>query len=116
MGVVYYSNYLVWFEIARTEFLREKGLDYNRIEKERKIYLPVTEAYCRYRAPLKYDDQFTIVTKLKDVENSRMTFEYDVRKGDRTVTTGYTRHAFINEKGKPIPIPEDIKEILTSDE
>ena len=112
MGVVYYSNYLVWFEIARTEFLRARDLDYNRIEKERRIYLPVTESHCRYRSPLRYDDMFRIITRLTDVGNSRLTFEYEVEKDGRIVTTGYTKHTFINEAGKPIPVPEDIREVL----
>ena len=64
MGVVYYSNYLVWFEIARTEFFRKCGMDYNRIEQDRSISLPVAEACCRYKAPLRYDDVVQITAKL----------------------------------------------------
>ncbi len=110
MGVVYYSNYLVWFEASRTEFFRKKGLDYNRIEKERQIYLPVTEAHCRYKSPLRYDDVFTVTTWLTDVGRSRLTFEYAVKKDGSIVATGHTKHVFIDTNGKPIPIPQDIKE------
>jgi len=108
MGVVYYSNYFIWFEVSRTEFFREKGLDYNRIEKERKIYLPVTESYCRYKSPLRYDDLFTITTWLSDVGRSRLTFEYTIKKDGIVVTTGHTKHVFIDPAGKPISIPKDI--------
>ena len=114
MGVVYYSNYLVWFEVARTEFFREKGLDYNCIEKERKIYLPVTEVSCRYKAPLRYDDIFTITTWLGDVGRSRLIFEYAIKKDGLIVTTGYTKHVFIDTKGKPIAMPQDIREVIVA--
>ncbi|MCK4851849.1 MAG: acyl-CoA thioesterase [Candidatus Omnitrophica bacterium] len=110
MGVVYYSNYLVWFEIARTEFFRSKGLDYCRIEQERKIYLPVTEAYCRYRSPLKYDDVITVTVELTDAGRSRISFGYRVKKGDRTAATGYTGHVFVDEKGKPVAVPGFVRE------
>jgi len=113
MGVVYYSNYLVWFEIARTELFRSKGADYSKIEQERGIFLPVAEAYCRYRFPLKYDDIVTVTVELADTGNSRLAFEYAVEKEGRTAATGYTRHAFVDKNGKPIAIPPDIKEILS---
>jgi len=113
MGIVYYSNYLVWFEIARTELFRSKGVEYSRIERERDIFLPVTEAYCRYRAPLKYDDIVRITVKVADTGNSRLTFEYDVEKDGKTASAGYTRHAFVNKNGKPVAIPADIKKLLT---
>ena len=109
MGVVYYSKYLVWFEMARTEFFRAKGVEYRKIEDEEKIYVPVVEAYCRYRAPLRYDDEVTVTTKLTDVGATRITFEYEVKKDGEIKTTGRTKHAFVNSEGSPIAIPEKIK-------
>lgn len=113
MGVVYYANYLVWFEMARTEFFRARGVDYSRIEQEKKIYFPVIESYCRYRSPLKYDDIVTVTVKLRDTGNSRIAFEYEVKKAVRTAATGHTTHTFVNKAGKPIPIPADVKKALS---
>ncbi|KJJ85373.1 thioesterase superfamily protein [Candidatus Omnitrophus magneticus] len=112
MGVVYYSNYLVWFEIARTEFFRAIGMEYKKIEEERCIYLPVVEVYCRYKKPAKYDDNIFITTKVKEIGDSKIIFEYEIKKEDRIITIGNTTHVFINKEGKLIPIPEDIKQKL----
>ncbi|HPN72647.1 MAG TPA: thioesterase family protein, partial [Candidatus Omnitrophota bacterium] len=79
MGVVYYANYLVWFEVARTEFFRTLGLDYRQLEEKEKIYLPVVGASCRYRAPLKYDDQVSLTIRLSYVRSARIGFEYEVK-------------------------------------
>jgi len=112
MGFVYYSNHLVWFEVARVEFFRAKGLCYSDIENEQHIYLPVAEAHCRYRFPIKYDDLVHVTAKLTDIGSSRLSFEYEVLKGKETAATGYTKHAFIDKSGRPIPIPSNIKDIL----
>ncbi|MFH1837437.1 MAG: thioesterase family protein [Candidatus Omnitrophota bacterium] len=109
MGVVYYSNYLVWFEIARTEFFREHGMEYKRLETEDRIFLPVTEAFCRYRAPIRYDDVVQVTVKLSEMKAKRITFEYEIKKKGKTTSTGHTKHAFINIEGKVVPIPEKIR-------
>jgi len=112
MGVAYYSNYLVWFEEARTEFFRDKGMIYSSIEKEDKLFLPVVEAYCRYKSPLKYDDLFTVITKLDEIGKKRLVFSYEVKRGSTLIATGFTKHVFINESGKPVQIPEKIEKSL----
>ena len=63
MGIVYYANYLVWFEIGRVELLRSLGLAYSQLETEHECILPVVEASCRYRAPARYDDEILIETR-----------------------------------------------------
>lgn len=113
MGVAYYSNYLVWFEIARTEFFREIGMEYRRLEKEDKIFLPVAEANCRYKAPLRYDDVFTVITKVEDLGSTRLSFSYEIQKDGKTTTTGYTKHAFVNSDGRPVPVPEKVRTALS---
>ncbi len=113
MGVVYYSNYLVWFEMDRTEYFREKGLVYKDLEKKDKIYLPVAEAHCRYKTPLRYDDLVEISVELTEAGKTRITFEYEVKKDGTVMTTGYTKHAFVNGKGKPVEVPEKVREFLT---
>lgn len=112
MGVVYYAKYLVWFEVARTEHFRVKGIEYRKIEDEEKLYIPVIEARCRYKAPLKYDDLVTVTSRVTDVGSSRITFEYEVKKGSRVIATGQTKHVFVNEAGKPVPLPPKVKEAL----
>ena len=108
MGVVYYSNYLVWFEVARTDFFRNKGLDYNRLEKEDKIYLPVVEVNCRYKAPIRYDDVVVVETTLKEMSGKKITFEYIVKIEGKIKTKGYTKHVFVDKTGSPINVPEKI--------
>ncbi|MDP8299531.1 MAG: thioesterase family protein [Candidatus Tantalella remota] len=113
MGVVYYANYLVWFEIVRTEFFRKKGIEYRKMEDEDKLYIPVVEAYCCYKLPLRYDDLISVTGVLTEVTKARMTFEYEIKCGERTAATGKTKHALINSDGKPVSIPEHIRAAIT---
>ena len=112
MGVVYYANYLVWFEVARTEFFRAAGLDYRELEENEKVYLPVVEASCRYRSPIKYDDVVSVTVRLSSVKNARINFEYKLSSRSRLCATGETKHTFVNSKGVPVPIPPEVKKIL----
>lgn len=100
MGVVYHSNYLVWFEVARTEYMISKGVNY-RVMEEDGVYLPVIEANCRYKRPAKYMDILDIKTKLS-LEGRRLTFNYEIFKEDTKITEGYTIHTFINIEGRAI--------------
>lgn len=103
MGVVYYANYLTWFEMARTEFCRELGRPYHDWEKEG-IFLPVAESYCRYKHPARYDDHILISTSIRAIERCSLTFSYIVtRQADgKLVAEGWTKHAMINREGKLI--------------
>jgi len=112
MGVVYYANYLIWFEVARTEFFRERGVEYKKLEDEENIYLPVVESYCRYKSPLRYDDVVTVHTKLASVGASRITFEYSVKSAALVNAVGWTKHAFIDAQGKPIKVPAKVRKIF----
>ncbi|MBI5206816.1 MAG: acyl-CoA thioesterase [Candidatus Firestonebacteria bacterium] len=112
MGIVYYANYLIWFERGRTEFFRNLGIPYTDLENEG-IYLPVVEAHCHYYLSAKYDDVLNIYTYIKEVKNASVTFEYKIERDKSLIATGYTIHAFINKSGKPTKIPEKIKNIFT---
>lgn len=101
MGVVYHANYLTWFEIGRTELMRKIGMPYAEFEKGG-LYLPVLKAYCVYKHAIRYDDLITVITRLEQLENVRLTFHYEVRKEGKLYSSGYTEHAFINEKGRPV--------------
>lgn len=114
MGVVYYANYLVWFEVARTELFRELGMYYSEVEKEG-IILPAVESHLKYIASAYYDEDIEIYTKITELKGASITFTYEaVRPSDKKILTkGFTRHAFLtkNER-KIIPIPEDIRKLL----
>jgi acyl-CoA thioester hydrolase len=78
MGIVYYANYLVWFEIGRVEVLRTLGLSYRMLELEHQCILPVAEARCRYRSPARYDDQILIETRPALLRGSVLKFAYRI--------------------------------------
>jgi len=107
MGVAYHSNYLVWFELGRTEFCRAEGFPYREWE-EAGVFLPVVEARCRYKHPARYDDLLEIHAGIPDLKPYTLTFSYRVvRKEDgRLVAEGKTKHGFCNADGKLLKAPE----------
>ncbi|MEZ5289185.1 MAG: thioesterase family protein [Vicinamibacterales bacterium] len=113
MGVVYYANYLVWFEVGRTEWLRDTGWTYRAMEEEG-LALPVIEAHCEYRIGARYDDELEIRTTARLVSPVRLAFDYElVRRSDAAiVATGSTVHATIDRAGKPVRLPARVKELL----
>ena len=94
MGVVYYSNFLVWFEIGRVELLRQLGFDYKTMEIEDDCFIPVVEANCRYKSPARYDDELVIVTHVAGIRGAVLKFRYRVvRVSDRQLLAeGETTH------------------------
>ena len=113
MGIVYYAHYLVWFEIGRTEWLRDTGWTYRAMEDEG-LGLPVIEAHCEYKAAARYDDDLEIRTTARLVTSVRIAFDYRVvRKADQaTIASGYTVHATIDRSGRPVRLPARVKELL----
>jgi acyl-CoA thioester hydrolase len=114
MGVVYYAHYLVWFEIGRTEWLRETGWTYRSMEDEG-LALPVIEVHCEYKLGARYDDELEIRTRARLVSPLRIAFDYDVvRRADQLpVAAGSTVHVTIDRAGKPTRLPARVKELLT---
>lgn len=113
MGVVYYANYFVWFEVGRTEWLREAGWTYRDMETEG-VSLPVIEAHCDYRRPARYDDRLEIRTRGALLSPVRVRFDYEVcRQGDAsTLASGHTVHAALDAGGRPARLPQRICAIL----
>ncbi len=114
VGVVYYANYLKWFEIGRTEILRENKLDYDEFERQGLI-APVVEVKCTFKDPAKYNDRIIIETKVEHVGNSSIKFVYGIiRKNDKKLLAeGYTVNVFVGMKtGKPARIPERLRKIF----
>ena len=111
MGVVYHGNYLPWFEVGRTNLLKELGLPYRRLEEEG-FRLPVLEVSARYLRPAIYDDTVTIVTRLSEKPLLRIRLEYEVRRGEELLATGHTVHAFIDREGRPVRPPASVAQAV----
>jgi len=104
MGLVYYANYLVYFEMARTELLRGLGRTYRECE-EMGVFVPVVEAACRYHAPARYDDWIEVRARVTRWTQVALDFAYECRRGGPDgdlLATGATRHAFTNREGRVI--------------
>ncbi len=108
MGVVYYSNFLVWFEIGRVELLRQLGFDYKTMEIEDDCFIPVVEVNCRYKAPARYDDELIIATRVTGVRGAVLKFRYQVvRVSDRQLLAeGETTHVVTDSKLIKRVLPE----------
>ena len=113
MGVVYYANYLVWFEVGRTDLLRQSGWNYREMETEG-FGLPVIEAHCTYRESAKYDDEIEVRTTGEMLSPVRVKFAYEiVRAADAaTLATGTTVHATVDRNGRPCRMPERVRTVL----
>lgn len=111
MGVVYYANYLVWFEVARADLLRGLGWTYREMEHSG-VSLPVIEAHCEYHRPARYDDELAIRASGRLVSPVRMEFTYEVRRMDtnEVSATGRTVHAALDNSGRPCRLPARIRE------
>lgn len=113
MGVVYYANYLVWFEVGRTEWLRQTGWSYKDMEADG-VALPVIEAHCEYRQPVRYDDEVEIRTRATLVSPVRVRFDYEIVLGDNaSAATGHTVHAALDAAGKPCRLPDRVRAMLS---
>jgi len=113
MGIVYYANYLVWFEIGRVELLRSLGLAYSQLETEHECILPVVEASCRYRSPARYDDEILIETRPALLRGSVLKFAYRVyRKANQEgkerelLAEGETVHVVCDDQWNKKSLPE----------
>ena len=115
MGVVYYANYLVWFEVGRADLLRSLGWTYREMEHAG-VSLPVIEAHCEYHRPARYDDEIEVRTEGRMLSPVRMEFQYKVFRQDDQVLTasGRTVHAALDPNGRPCRLPPRIREVFAS--
>ena len=115
MRVVYYANYLVWFESGRIELLRSRGVVYRDIE-EMGIFIPVVEAKANYKAPARFDDELLVKTRIKEMGTTSVTFENEVYRlpGRELLCTGHTVHVVVGKDGRPMPIPEALRARLSA--
>jgi acyl-CoA thioester hydrolase len=108
MGIVYYANYLVWFEIGRAEYCRARGFSYRDMEENDDAFLVVAEAYCRYKAPAYYDDELIVRTHITELRKRSLRFGYEiVRASDgQVVAEGETGHVVTGSDGRVRSFPE----------
>jgi acyl-CoA thioester hydrolase len=112
MGVVYHSNYLIWFEVGRVEFIRQLGLDYKRMEVEERCGIAVVDAHVRYRAPARYDDELVVETTLLAARGAVVRFGYKIlRVDDRLLLCeGETVHVVVDKDMKKTSLPSKYAE------
>lgn len=108
MGVVYHSNHLIWFEVGRVELMRQMGFTYRDMEREDGRFIAVAEATCRYRAPVFYDEEVIVRTRLKTVRESVIVFSYELNRADNgtLLAEGETTHIVTDSAMKIAALPE----------
>lgn len=111
MGVVYHSNFIVWFEVGRVEMLRAMGYRYRDLEREFDCHFAVVDVRCRYKAPAYYDDEIVVRTTLKNVRGSLMHFTYEIKRvnDDELLAEGESTHIVVNSKFEKTTLPEHLQ-------
>ncbi len=118
MGIVHNSNYLVWFEVGRSEFCRARGFSYKEMEEKDNALMVVAESYCRYKSPAYYEDLLTVRTRVEEIRSRSLRFIYEIyRASDETLLAeGETLHLVTDKDKKIRSMPLSYKEKLTSAE
>ena len=116
MGVVYHANYLVWFEIGRTEFCRARGFSYREMEESGEAYLVVAESYCRYKAPAYYDDELVVRTHVTELRRRSVRFGYEIIRAatGQIIAEGETGHVVTDRQGRVCSMPEEYRRMLSA--
>ena len=116
MGVVYHANYLIWFEIGRTEYCRARGFSYRDMEESENAFLVVAESYCRYKAPAYYDDVLVVRTHVTELRRRSLRFGYEIiREADGVIIAeGETGHVVTDATGRVRSMPTGFAELLLS--
>ena len=115
MGVVYHANYLIWFEVGRVELMRQRGLNYKRMEIEESCGIAVVEATARYKAPARYDDELIVQTTVKSVRGPVIRFVYRILRADDglLLCEGETVHVVVGRDMKRRPMPKKYAALLS---
>jgi acyl-CoA thioester hydrolase len=116
MGVVYHSNYFIWFEVGRVEMMRTLGFDYKHMELEDDTYIVVADAHCRYQYPARYDELLTVRTRILEARNRVLKFGYELfRQEDRKLLAkGHTIHIACTRAGQVKHFPEKYRTAFLS--
>jgi acyl-CoA thioester hydrolase len=115
MGIVYHTNYIIWFEVGRGEYLRQKGGDYGEFEAAG-FYLPVTEVDARFLAPARYQDVVVVRTSMQELRSRSITFYYEVvmQETGHVLATGHTKHFCTDREGRVRRFPQEARDFLVS--
>lgn len=116
MGIAYYANHFVWFELGRTEWFRQQGFVYKEMEEQEGAYIIVAEARCRYHAPARYDDLLVIRTRIQEARSRSITFSYEILShGDeQVIATGETLHVITDRNGRPRSLPDRYRALFAA--
>jgi acyl-CoA thioester hydrolase len=116
MGIVYYANFFIWFEIGRVELLRQLGFHYKQMEIDDNCHIPVVEANCRYESPARYDDELLLETSVLAIRRSVLKFGYRLLRPENEGTTllaeGETVHVTVDRSFRPVRLPQKYVAVL----
>ena len=117
MGVAYYANYLVWFEVGRSQYCNDRGFSYRDLELEAGLFIIVAEARCKYKVPARYEDDLVIRTHVANLSRKTIKFVYEIvrERDEMTLAAGDTHHVVINSSGRPSSMPEKYLLMLRGD-
>ena len=116
MGIVYYANFFIWFEIGRVELLRQLGFHYKQMEIDDNCHIPVVEANCRYKSPARYDDELLLETSVLAIRRSVLKFGYRLlrpeNEGIALLAEGETVHVTVDRSFRPVRLPQKYVAVL----
>lgn len=116
MGIVHHSNYYIWFEVGRTDYIKKAGMSYDLMEQEG-VLIPLIDSYCKYILPARYGDVLILKTEIEELAFHKVKFKYQVLKKDYNshkevlISTGYTCHVFVDKSFKVINLKKKNDEI-----
>ena len=116
MGVVYHSNYLIWFEVGRVELMRALGFEYKQMETEDDCQIVVADVHCRYEKPARYDEVLRVRTRIAEWRNRIVKFSYQIfrERDDTLLATGDTTHVICGRNGRPKSLPPKYRDVLVT--
>jgi acyl-CoA thioester hydrolase len=116
MGIVYYANFFIWFEVGRVELLRQLGFHYKQMEIDDNCHIPVVEANCRYKSPARYDDELLLETRILAIRRSVLKFGYRLLRPENDGTTllaeGETVHVTVDRSFRSVRLPQKYVAVL----
>jgi len=116
MGIVYYANFFIWFEVGRVELLRQLGFHYKQMEIDDDCHIPVVEANCRYKSPARYDDELLLETRVLAIRRSVLKFGYRLLRPENEGTTllaeGETTHVTVDRSFRKVRLPQKYVAVL----
>jgi acyl-CoA thioester hydrolase len=115
MGIVYYANYLVWFEVGRVAWCKAKGFHYAEMEARDKCFMVVAESGCRYKAPAHFGDDIVIRTSLAKANDRVIRYRYEIRRKDsgQLLATGHTAHVITDPEFRPGRLPDSYRKYFS---